>query len=160
MHASDFVGAVEIGERARDAQHAMVAARRKAHRVRRFAQQRQSTAVRARHIFEFGTRHRGVGPDMRQSDRGIAGGLAFARQRDALGDFTAAFGRRRQDEIGGGHRRHFDVQVDAIEQRSGKRVWYWAVQRVLGPRRQEKPGSLALPQRHGFIAATSMKRAG
>jgi hypothetical protein len=45
--------------------------------------------------------------------------LPFARQRDALGDFAAAFGRRRQDEIGGGHRRHFDMQVDAVERRSG-----------------------------------------
>ena len=40
------------------------------------------------------------------------------------------------------------------------RVWYSAAQRVFGPRRQVKPGSLARPQRHGFIAATSMKRAG
>ncbi len=31
-----------------------------------------------------------------------------------------AFGRRRQDEIGGGDRRHFDMQVDAVEQRPGK----------------------------------------
>jgi hypothetical protein len=35
-----------------------------------------------------------------------------------------------------------------------------ATQRVFGPRLQAKPGSLARPQRHGFIAATSMKRAG
>jgi hypothetical protein len=40
------------------------------------------------------------------------------------------------------------------------RVWYSAAQRAFGPRRQAKPGSLALPQRQGFIAATSMKRAG
>jgi hypothetical protein len=33
-------------------------------------------------------------------------------------------------------------------------------QRALAPRLQANPGSLARPQRHGFIAATSMKRAG
>jgi hypothetical protein len=31
---------------------------------------------------------------------------------------------------------------------------------ALGPRRQAKPGSVAWPQRHGFIAATSWNRAG
>ena len=56
---------------------------------------------------------------MRQADRRIAGDLAFARQRNALGDFAAAFRRRRQDEIGGSDRRHLDVQIDAIEQRAG-----------------------------------------
>ena len=55
---------------------------------------------------------------MRQADRGIARHLPLAGERDALGDFAAAFGRRRQDEIGGGHRRHFDMQVDAVDQRA------------------------------------------
>ena len=94
MHAADFVGAVEIGERARNAQHAMIAARREPHRIGGFAQQRKSAAVRPRHIFQYRARHRGIGPDMRQPDRGVPRGLAFARQRDALGDFAAAFGRR------------------------------------------------------------------
>ena len=40
VHAADFVCAIEIGERARHAQHAMIAARGKPHRVGRFAQQR------------------------------------------------------------------------------------------------------------------------
>ena len=57
---------------------------------------------------------------MCQPDRGITGSLAFARQRDALGDSAAAFGRRRQNEIGRGHCRHLDMRVDAIEQRPGK----------------------------------------
>ena len=97
---------------------------------------------------------------MRQSDRGVARGLPLAGERDALGNFAAAFGRRRQDEIGGGHRRHFDMQVDAVDQRAGNpRLIVGGAARV-GPRLQVKPGSLARPQRHGFIAATSMKRAG
>jgi hypothetical protein len=40
------------------------------------------------------------------------------------------------------------------------RIWHSAAQRVLGPRLQAKPGSEARAQRQGFIAATSMKRAG
>ena len=42
MDAADFVGAVEVGERAGHPQHAMIAARRKPHGVGGFAQQRKS----------------------------------------------------------------------------------------------------------------------
>ena len=42
----------------------------------------------------------------------------LARARDARRDLAAAFRRRRQDEIGGGHGRHLDVQIDAVEQRA------------------------------------------
>jgi hypothetical protein len=65
MHATNFVGAVEIGERARNAQHAMIAPCRQPHRIGRFAQQRKAAAVRPRHVFEYDARHRGIGPDMR-----------------------------------------------------------------------------------------------
>ena len=40
VHAADFVGAVEVGERARHPQHPMVAAGGKPHGVGGFAQQR------------------------------------------------------------------------------------------------------------------------
>ena len=53
MHAADFVGAVEIGERAGNAQHAMVAAGREPHRIGGFAQQRKPAAVRPRNVFEY-----------------------------------------------------------------------------------------------------------
>ena len=39
MHAADCVGAVEVGERARDAQHAVIAARRQPHGLGGIAQQ-------------------------------------------------------------------------------------------------------------------------
>ena len=84
----------------------------------------------------------------------------LARARDARRDFAAALGRRRQDQVGGGHRRHLDVQVDAVEQRAGQPRLVLGGAARLAPRLQAKPGSLARPQRHGFIAATSMKRAG
>jgi hypothetical protein len=72
-------------------------------------------------IFENGARHRRIAANMRQCGCRVARGLPFARARprDPLGDVAASFGRRRQDQIGGGDRRHFDVQVDAIEQRAG-----------------------------------------
>ena len=39
----------------------------------------------------------------------------MSRARHAGGDLAAAFARRRQDQIGSGHRRHLDVKVDAVE---------------------------------------------
>jgi hypothetical protein len=56
--------------------------------------------------------------NMRQTDGCITRRLPFARLRHTLGDFAAALGRRWQDEIGGRHRRHLDMKVDAIEQRA------------------------------------------
>ena len=50
--------------------------------------------------------------------RGVALHLHGAGARHAFRDLAAAFRRRRQDEIGGGHRRHLDVQVDAVDQRA------------------------------------------
>jgi hypothetical protein len=89
---------------------------------------------------------------MRQPDRGIARGLPFARQRDALGDFAAAFGQGRQDEIGGGHRRHFDMQVDAVEQRSGK------PRLVLGGAARVGPAPAGEAWLIGFAAAAGIHR--
>ena len=55
---------------------------------------------------------------------------------------------------------HLDDEVDAVEDGPERRAWYCAMQRSFGCRRQAKPGSVAWPQRHGFMAATSWKRAG
>jgi hypothetical protein len=38
--------------------------------------------------------------------------------RPALPHWCGAFRGRRQDQIGGGHRRHFDSQIDAVHQRA------------------------------------------
>ena len=48
MHAADFFGAVEIGERARNAQHAMVAACREPHGIGGVAQERKPARVSGR----------------------------------------------------------------------------------------------------------------
>ena len=96
MHAADFVGAVEIGERARDPQHAMIAARREPHRVGGFAQQREAARVRPGHIFQHRARDRRIAADVRQSDRGITRGLPLAggATRSATSRLPSAGGGR------------------------------------------------------------------
>jgi hypothetical protein len=53
MDAADFVGAVEIGQRAGDAQHAMIAARGDPHGIGDVAQQSKAAGVRPGHVFEL-----------------------------------------------------------------------------------------------------------
>jgi hypothetical protein len=55
---------------------------------------------------------------MRHAGIGITLELDVASGGNTCGDFGRAFGRRRQDQVGGGHRRDFDAQVDAIDQRA------------------------------------------
>jgi len=86
---------------------------RKAACVGCLAQERKPARVRARHIFKNCARDGGIAAQVRQSDRRIARGLPLAGECNALCDLAASFGWRRQDEIGGGHRRHLDMQVDA-----------------------------------------------
>ena len=90
MHAADFFRAVEIGERARHAQYAMIATRGEPHGVGGVAQQRHSTRIGSRHILQDCAGYRRIAANVRQADRGIAGDLPFAGERDALGDFAAA----------------------------------------------------------------------
>jgi hypothetical protein len=51
-----------------------------------------------------------------EAGRGVTRKLDIARRGDAGGDLRRAFRRRRQDQVGRGHRRHFDPQIDAIHQ--------------------------------------------
>jgi integrase len=118
MHAADFFDAVEIGERARDPQHAMIAACREPHGIGGVAQKRKPARVRPRHLFEQRAVRACVGAHLRQADCGVALRLHRAGARDARRHLAASFRRRRQDEIGGGHRAHLDVQVDAIDERA------------------------------------------
>ena len=57
---------------------------------------------------------------MRQPDRRIALGLDRARRARPVRRPRAAFRRRRQDQVGGGNRRHLDMEVDTVEQRAGQ----------------------------------------
>src|SRR5260221_343657 len=115
-YVADFFGAVEIGERARHPQHAMIAARRKPHGIGGVAQERKPARVRPRQLFQQWTVRGCVGAHLRQADRGVALLLHRAGARDARGHLAASFRRRRQDEIGGGDRRHLDVQVDTVDE--------------------------------------------
>jgi hypothetical protein len=54
MNAADVVGAVEIGERARHPQHAVIAARGKSHGVGGVAQQRKAGGAGPRDLFQHG----------------------------------------------------------------------------------------------------------
>jgi len=59
---------------------------------------------------------------------------------------AASFGRRRQDQIGSGDCRNFDLQIDAIDERAGE------PRLVFGARLQAKPGSLERPHLHCRVA--------
>ena len=93
MHAPDFFRAVEIGQRARHAQHAMITARREPHGVGGVAQQRHPAGVRPRYVFQHRARHRRIAADKEGShyDLPIALGLMAAIgaiPHDALAGFT------------------------------------------------------------------------
>ena len=55
MHAPDLLGAIEVGERARDAEHTMIAACGEPHRVGGVAQEREPACVRPCDVLEDGT---------------------------------------------------------------------------------------------------------
>ena len=59
-----------------------------------------------------------IDDDLGRSGGGIARPLDVARGGDARGHLSGAFRRRRQDQIGGRHRRHFDPKINAVHQRS------------------------------------------
>ena len=142
------------------AQHAVIAARR---------QPQPSAASRSS---ASPPRPAAPRPPARAGDRRHCCGHAAARSRHSAPPalrgrrrharrLRRALGRRRQDQIGGGDRRHFDMQVDAVEQRAGNaRLILRGAARIGLRGCRQSPDRRAWPQRHGFIAATSMKRAG
>ena len=75
-------------------------------------------AVGARDILQHVGGGCRIGGDAGKAERGIAFKLHGAGSRHAGGDLFAAFGRRRQDQVGGGDSRHLDVEIDAVEQRA------------------------------------------
>lgn len=160
METADPGLAVEIGEGAGDLQNAMEAAGGEAHGVGRLADELDAVAVRASRLLK---RRRGagrVGGDAVEPQRGVALLLQAARRRDTGSDLGRAFRRR-------GRIRSAAVTAGTSITRSMRsrrgpeiRAWYCAMQRSFGWRRQWKPGSVAWPQRQGFMAATSWKQAG
>jgi hypothetical protein len=79
------------------------------------SEQGKPGAIGARDFFQRRPMRLRIGAHVCQPERGVTLDLDVARAPHAGGDLAAAFARRRQNQIGGGHRRHLDVQVDAVE---------------------------------------------
>ena len=77
MDAPDLLGAVEIGMRAHDTQHSVIAARGEPHRLGGVAQKRQARLVWPRDILEHRPRNTRIGACV-EPERGIAPGLHLA----------------------------------------------------------------------------------
>lgn len=90
VQPADPVSAVEIRERAGDPQHPVIAARRQSHAFRGVVEQLQPLRIRLRDGFQRGRRSFGVGPDIRQSKRGIARRLNVACYGDTSADVRRA----------------------------------------------------------------------
>ncbi len=86
MDAADKIGAVEIGQCPRNAQHAMIAARGQLHGIGGVAQQRRAGLVELRDLFQYRAGHLRVCARSRQAERGIAPGLNVSGMGDARGD--------------------------------------------------------------------------
>ena len=67
MQPPDFLGAVEIRQRPRHAQYAVITARGQSHRFGGIAQQCQSLGIRLRYRFQHRGRRGGIGMCARQS---------------------------------------------------------------------------------------------
>jgi hypothetical protein len=119
VDAPDPVLAVEIGEGARDLEHAMIAARRQPHRLGGIAQEREPSRIRPRHLVEQGGGAAGIGRAARKAERGVSRRLAGTGRGDAGGHLGRALGRSRHDEIGRRQRGNIDGDVDPIEHRAG-----------------------------------------
>ena len=71
MQPADLISTVEVRERAGDAEHPVIAPRRQTHAFGGLAQQLQALCIRLRNVFQHRGRSFGVGPDIRESNRGI-----------------------------------------------------------------------------------------
>ncbi|PAV66404.1 hypothetical protein WR25_15785 [Diploscapter pachys] len=111
MDAPHVVRASQIGDGARDAQHAGVATRRHTRRFGGLREQAAAGFVGGCDRVEQRAVRLGVGP--RRLPR-IACALDRAGGRDARGDLGRSFLGRRQDEVGGADRSNLDMQVDAV----------------------------------------------
>ena len=121
MGAPRRAAAVEVGERAGELEHPMIAARREAQPLGGVAQQRQAGSVRLRDLLDDARRRarrcrRRRRARARRSAR--AGSCAPPPTRAATSAEPSRGGGRHQ--IGGRDRRHVDDEIEAIEQRPGQ----------------------------------------
>ena len=97
---ADRFRAIQISECARYAQYPVIAPCRQPHGLGRVTQQFLSLGIRLGDIFQDGGGCFGIGADVRQSQARIAGELDGTGRGNTRGDFSGAFRRWRQDEIG------------------------------------------------------------
>ena len=115
MNAADLIDGIKISEGARNFERAMEPARRQRKCFRRLPQKRNAGRIWHGGLFQKLPSTFGVGADVFDAETQIALTLTFARRGHAGADFGAAFKRRREDEICRRDRRHFDLQINAIE---------------------------------------------
>ena len=117
MGTRDRLGAIEIGDRARELQHAMEAARAQREAIGGFPDQGRSGAVELCDILDDRGGRRRICHDILQTKRFITGALQRAGGRDPRRNLARALGGRRQHEIRRGDRRRLDLEIETIEQR-------------------------------------------
>ena len=153
--------AVQVRQRPGHLQDPVEAARRKPHRVGGVVDQRSPFGIGLRDLFDHGRRTGGIGGDPRTGrGRRSAGPAARGRLQPAsrpppsLRSGAAGSGRTRSRP----GPRSTDRSGRAAAPTSAPGIAPCSARSVAA--RQTKPGSVAWPQRQGFIAATSWKRAG
>src|SRR5690606_25177781 len=114
--AGDRVASGEIGDRARDLQHARVGARREPQTLDRALEKALARGVEATVPVEVAARELRVA---REVAAAVARTLPLARGDHALAHLARAFDGTRARELAVGDRRHLDLHVEAIEQRAG-----------------------------------------
>ena len=149
---------IKVCERPGKAERPVITAGGQAVRFRSLLQKAHALSIESTKLFQqCGWASRVCRDDIVAND-GISPSLDRPSHGDPLGDICACFAGRRESKIGRFHRRHRDLNIEAIPERSRNScpVAFLA----LGPGLQVMPGVQAWPQRHGFIAATSWKREG
>ena len=109
---------VQIGEGSGNTQSSVETASGQLQCLSGLAQENEAVSVRPSDFFEYTSGCLRIGPRAVWSVLGEPLTLAFARSDHTSPHRCAPFGRRRENQIGGRDRRHLDLQVDPIEQRT------------------------------------------
>ena len=160
MHTTHAFGGVEIGERARNAQHAMIATRRQTHCIRGVTQERHAGGVRPRNFLQYRSADLCICTQPVEPFAGVTFRLDIAGTRDTRGNFPAAFARWRQYEVSGGYCRYFYMEVDAVEQWTGKPALIFRRAPGIHAAFAGKAWIAGAPATAGVHRPTSMKRDG
>ena len=119
MDAADLIRSVEIGERACDLQNSMIGAGGEFHLLGCIRQKPASAFIRRCDGLHQSGGALGVVGLRRKAKSGVSLGLHASCFDDAGANRLGGLARLRANEVGGGHGRHVDPQIDPIEKRSG-----------------------------------------